>query len=147
MKIDEPKTPYHYYDSSEEEENESKHSKNWQELEDAVQHMHPSDQQLDDDEQPEYEFSEVGFNRSSESEDSGVDDNSPEKVVQRKQFAEKRKQHYNEFEMVRKMKQANDEDEDEDYEDNQNSSSTSTTTTSLNNNSSDTSDVDMRSSQ
>jgi len=164
MKIDEPKTPYHYYDSSEEDDEEHAASRA-QQLEDAVgqsfSRFHTDDSDSSGKESGDggvewtesdesgkenegfglgsfYNDVKTGVMFAPDSDDSGKDDKDPES---RKKFAEKRKQHYNEYQMLRRMREktkrtaiGEDDDVDDDQNDdkekeNRESNTTTTTTT------------------
>lgn len=136
MKIDEPKTPYHYYDSS--EDDEEKTATRARALEAAVGKMVPfpdSHEPLSpmaphnfplipqpassDDSESSGKESGVDW---AESDESGKDEDSTET---RKEFNDKRRQHYNEYEMMKKLRenlklkmktQQNEEEEEDEME-------------------------------
>jgi len=156
MKIDEPKTPYNYYDSSGEEDEESAASRALQ-LEDAVGKLFPktsiattydsdssgkesgdggtegteSDEGTKDDKGGSFKPETKNLNtsnwgvmwRDSSSDESGKDSKDPET---RRKFAEKRKGHYNEFQILKGLQErmklkrnkhpSGDDEEDDDVE-------------------------------
>ncbi|KAG7396329.1 hypothetical protein PHYBOEH_002464 [Phytophthora boehmeriae] len=114
MKIDEPNTPYHYYAESDDAVSPARSQSGqppiqWDELQSKLQDVQDakkSEWDSDDD-------SASGGIHFAERDAEG------KKIKKDPKFAEKRKQHYNEFERVRAWKMqhaAEEEDEDEDEE-------------------------------
>ncbi|TMW66829.1 hypothetical protein Poli38472_011945 [Pythium oligandrum] len=117
MKIEEPKTPYHYYGSDDEGSHaaaegvasparslsgkENEPSIEWNELQVKLE-------EVQDRKKSEWDSSDDEESRSFAARDA-----EGKKIVKDPKFAEKRKQHYNEFERVKMWRQSHPDEDDE----------------------------------
>lgn len=133
MKIEEPNTPYHHYGSDMEEEDEGQSDRNSITIDaemvgaakDALPPASNSSSTTATERQPQIEWSELQSKlekvQSKQSEWDSSDEEGSEysardsegkKIQKDPRFAEKRKLHYNEFEMMKQWKQRHHDDED-----------------------------------
>jgi protein phosphatase inhibitor 2 len=116
MKIEEPKTPYSYYEDSSENSGFEQGESSKLDLERLVQNM---------DHRPAKVLSQVSEDEPAEDEEDEEEDDenlSGEEKVKRMEFEIKRKKHYNEFQAVQLARKLLEEEDEEDAEESKDAS-------------------------